>query len=58
MTVGWVFALVACALICGAALGVLGAVLNVDRVLASRTPEERKAIEKRVRARRVLRGDG
>ena len=26
MTVGWVFALVACALICGAALGVLGAV--------------------------------
>jgi uncharacterized protein YneF (UPF0154 family) len=53
-----IVALAVCALICGASLGALVTVKNIDRVLADRTPEERKAIERRVRARRVLRGDG
>lgn len=48
--------LIACALLCGFVLGTLVAFLSVDRILATRSNEERKAIEVRVRARRVLRG--
>ena len=57
MNAGLTIALIACALIAGLAVGNLIAHVSVDRILATKSPEERKAIEVRVRARRVLRGE-
>ena len=52
-----IVAFVVSALICGLALGRLWTERDIDRILADKSPEERKALERRVRARRVLRGE-